>query len=720
MATRYVNTASTAGTQDGTTNVAGNSGTCAFATLASALAHSSIVSGGALTGQFTIYCSGTAADTAHLDHTPMQFTTTAANYLEVIGDNTTGAWNDQAYRLELTDKWAIYNQYASHVRLKNVQAMVKSTTNSGVGVFRLSTANNGNGTPPTAPYFVFDGCIARRDPSSTPGDRVDGFSNSICADGSQAGSLYIVNCLVYGVRYSRGMTDDSSAWIVSGQKILNCTVYGAQYGYEITSVVKNCIGAGCYGSDFISVGAGSNFNASQDGTASGANSLTNKTFVFFNAEQGDFRIKTTDATGVIGGGTVDPSGSGLFPNDIAGNVRGAAYDIGMWEATASTVALTGTATATIAESDVVAGGKTVILTATNDSFVSNSGEIGYVGGQVGGFAGTVSNTDVSFNLSNGIGAALAVPQAGDLVVISFCVGSTADRTLSITNTAGTAYTLIGSELYADDTFDANLRVAYRFMPGTPETDFRFAGGTGNAADAGRYTVQVFRGVDTSTTLDVAAVTATGINTRLVNPPSITPTTVGSVIVVVGGAASSTGGTFTTTGLEDFIAGSTADTNDAQIGSGWRRWTSGAYDHGAFTAGGTDTTNDSWASVVFALRPANASAFDNARAALRDGVDSAQAEGTGWDALKTTTMPVGNVVRTSTNVVTITLQAAGTYNITAQETITATLPTTAMSSATARAASPTFTISAAGGGATIGGPVFDGRTFRSLTAGRVLG
>lgn len=104
----------------------------------------------------------------------------------------------------------------------------------------------------------------------------------------------------------------------------------------------------------------------------------------------------------------------------------------------------------------------------------------YVGGQVGSFAGTTSATTVTFALTNGISA---TPQAGDLVIVAYGVGSTADRALTIKNASSTDYTLAGSELYQNDTYDSNLRVAYRFMPASPETTVVLSG-TGATADSG--------------------------------------------------------------------------------------------------------------------------------------------------------------------------------------------------------------------------------------------
>lgn len=86
-------------------------------------------------------------------------------------------------------------------------------------------------------------------------------------------------------------------------------------------------------------------------------------------------------------------------------------------------------------------------------------------------------------------------------------------------------------------------------------------------------------------------------------------------------------------------------------------------------------------------------FDAQRQNIINGIDSAQAEATGWDAVVKAGLAVTAVARTSDTVVTVTLSAFATYNITAQETITATIPSTALAGGLAVVASPTFTITA---------------------------
>lgn len=90
--------------------------------------------------------------------------------------------------------------------------------------------------------------------------------------------------------------------------------------------------------------------------------------------------------------------------------------------------------------------------------------------------------------------------------------------------------------------------------------------------------------------------------------------------------------------------------------------------------------------------ASGGTFDAIRQDIINGIDSAQAEGTGWDSVVKAGQGVSGVVRTSATIVTITLDAFATYNITAQETITVTVPSSAVVLANPIVGSPTFTVS----------------------------
>jgi len=94
-------------------------------------------------------------------------------------------------------------------------------------------------------------------------------------------------------------------------------------------------------------------------------------------------------------------------------------------------------------------------------------------------------------------------------------------------------------------------------------------------------------------------------------------------------------------------------------------------------------------------------YDDARPAIRDGLVSAQSEATGWNATVKPNIPLDNIVRTSDNVVTVTLQAQADHNITAQETITDTIPAIAVLDGSAIVATPTFTVDPGGAAGIVG-------------------
>ena len=97
------------------------------------------------------------------------------------------------------------------------------------------------------------------------------------------------------------------------------------------------------------------------------------------------------------------------------------------------------------------------------------------------------------------------------------------------------------------------------------------------------------------------------------------------------------------------------------------------------------TDDTWIA-------AGVGSFDLQRDEIIAGIDSAQSEATGWDLVPKATQSLTGVVRTSDSVVTITWDAFPTYNITAQETITVTIPATAVvSGVSPTIAAATFTI-----------------------------
>ncbi len=229
---------------------------------------------------------------------------------------------------------------------------------------------------------------------------------------------------------------------------------------------------------------------------------------------------------------------------------------------------------------------------------SSGGDIAYVGGYVDGFAG--GTTDRTITLTSLTGGLASAPAGGDLVIVYFGTGSNTDRNLVVSG-----YTEV-AELYSNDVYDTNLVAAYKFMGGTPDTSVTLTGGTGSTSDGGAVAVQVWRNVNPVTPLDVTSTTATGINSVLCDPPAITPTTTGSIIVSGGaGAHDNDEGaeTYSSSDLTAFISDGSGDTNAVTIGLGYKAWTSGSFNPAQFTFSAGDDTSFSWAAVTLALRPA---------------------------------------------------------------------------------------------------------------------
>ena len=106
------------------------------------------------------------------------------------------------------------------------------------------------------------------------------------------------------------------------------------------------------------------------------------------------------------------------------------------------------------------------------------------------------------------------------------------------------------------------------------------------------------------------------------------------------------------------------------------------------------TSESYGVNTIVIRP-SAGAFDAERQNIIDGLTSAQSEVPGWNNEVRDKQLVGGVVRTSDTVVTITLDAQASYNISANETIEATIPAAALVTASSPVtATPTFDITAA--------------------------
>ena len=220
--------------------------------------------------------------------------------------------------------------------------------------------------------------------------------------------------------------------------------------------------------------------------------------------------------------------------------------------------------------------------------------IQYVGSQTMGRSGSVSTQSNDYTLTGGLGE--PVPAAGDLVVVALAVGAQG-RTPLCRIVSPATWTELGLITADGTTYDTNLNISYKFMPGTPDTDF-VSPATGHIDDGQRWTVHVYRGVDPVTPLDVTPTTATGTGTGRGNPPSITPVTPGAcVLIATANAAATAAGQSSPGGMTAFLTGTATDVNDVQVSTGHvLDWASGAVDIAAYTTGSNNAA-DSWAAYA---------------------------------------------------------------------------------------------------------------------------
>lgn len=332
-------------------------------------------------------------------------------------------------------------------------------------------------------------------------------------------------------------------------------------------------------------------------------------------------------------------------------------------------------------------------------------------GSVGGM--TVSLTSLSL-------------QQDDVVVVGFLLASNTDRSIGV-NTAG--YTE-EAELFANDTYDANLSVSWKRMGSTPDSSVDVSG-PGSSTHPARIIARGYRGVDTTTAMDVARTTATGTNGLLVDPPSITPTTSGALIVAWGCGAANAAAlstAYSSSDLTDFTSGIVSNVYDLAYGVGHKSWTSGAFDAAAWT--GTETaTTDSRASVVLALRPATASGVTGTASDTVSVTGSAagtvKVAGAGADTVSVTGSSAGTVlvVGAATDTVAVTGAATGVIGSsitgTASDTVTV---TGAAAGAVAVAGAATDTVSVVGSSAgtvLVRGAAADTVTVTGAASGLVL-
>lgn len=160
------------------------------------------------------------------------------------------------------------------------------------------------------------------------------------------------------------------------------------------------------------------------------------------------------------------------------------------------------------------------------------------------------------------------------------------------------------DLYGnDETRDVNLSVAWKVMGSTPDSVATVTA-PNNAAEGACGVIAWYRYVDPTTPIHVQGTAVTGKDTALADPPSITPTLAGSLVVEAVAAAGDTTPADLVQSTGFTLAGrrkTGGSTRGARFLIAHQAWTSGAVDPAAITSG-ESVTNDSWAANTYALKP----------------------------------------------------------------------------------------------------------------------
>lgn len=190
--------------------------------------------------------------------------------------------------------------------------------------------------------------------------------------------------------------------------------------------------------------------------------------------------------------------------------------------------------------------------------------------------------------------------ADDVVYFCFSVVAASDLALSM-STAG--YTQL-AQLYANDTDDANLLITRKKMPATPDSTAVTTGGLGSVSC--QACEHVWRGQDLTTPEDATTTTATGIDSATANSPSITTATANAVVLtMIGATALDAAITAPTNYINQVDISLDSGDKDGLAGIASRSIASPAAENPAAWTNIATTSNDSWAAVSVAIRPAGA-------------------------------------------------------------------------------------------------------------------
>lgn len=298
---RYVNTNSTAG-GDGTTSATSGANR-AWANLNTAF---TTLDDATLTADTVVHVAGTAADTTAVGTIDVNTSTFMLTVMTDPGDRHTGTYDTNKYRLEATNTLVFRNNTTLHLRVIGLQVKLTRTSGSPYAMKLLGLNHNGS-------YDIVysNNLVQCSSKTSTIGMTAD-------APAGGSGTAIMYNNVIWGC--GTGVT----GLLGSPFKVYNNTVANSDYGIVADGafVAKNNAITNAANVGFVGTFDGaSDYNCESDGNGGpGAHHASAVTFTFVNAASNNYALQSSD-TGARGRGVVDPSGSGLFTDDILGYTR---------------------------------------------------------------------------------------------------------------------------------------------------------------------------------------------------------------------------------------------------------------------------------------------------------------------------------------------------------------------------------------------------------------
>jgi hypothetical protein len=226
--------------------------------------------------------------------------------------------------------------------------------------------------------------------------------------------------------------------------------------------------------------------------------------------------------------------------------------------------------------------------------------------RVGYASATVSsNSDYNVSLSG-----ISIAQDDVIVLHAGATSSSLGAGPTFTATGDNSGAYSGAGAQADGTQPSGDRASFRMFyikqGATPDTSIAVGGmSSAGGLTCGAAIAEVWRGADTTTALDATGTPASGNGTNSGNPPAVTPSTSGAIVLTGGwGSQSNNPVPFEPPagmmgGISIKLDGGSAE---GGILSAFAVWTSGSYDPPAWT-GGVGSGVEAWAAQTIALKPA---------------------------------------------------------------------------------------------------------------------